>query len=76
VATEPAARGTAGASGPFKVINPANGAVLAELSADGRGADRCRGAESAGGAKKWAALSGAERGRVLHRAGAHAARAQ
>ena len=35
VATEPAARGTAGAGGPFKVINPANGAVLAELSADG-----------------------------------------
>jgi len=68
VATEPAARGTAGASGPFKVINPANGAVLAELSADGAAQIDAAVLRAQAAQKKWAALSGAERGRVLHRA--------
>jgi betaine-aldehyde dehydrogenase len=68
VVTEPAARGTAGASGPFKVINPANGAVLAELSADGAAQIDAAVLRAQAAQKKWAALSGAERGRVLHRA--------
>jgi betaine-aldehyde dehydrogenase len=68
VATEPAARGTAGAGSPFKVINPANGAVLAELSADGAAQIDAAVLRAQGAQKKWAALSGAERGRVLHRA--------
>ena len=68
VTTEPAARGTAGAGGPFKVINPANGAVLAELSADGAAQIDAAVLRAQAAQKKWAALSGAERGRVLHRA--------
>ena len=68
VATEPAARGAAGAGGPFKVINPANGAVLAELSADGAAQIDAAVLRAQAAQKKWAALSGAERGRVLHRA--------
>src|SRR5256885_17235402 len=35
VTAEPAPRGVSGAGGSFRVINPASGAVLAELSADG-----------------------------------------
>jgi len=68
VTTEPAARGTAGAGGPFRVINPANGAVLAELSADGAAQIDAAVLRAQAAQKKWAALSGAERGRVLHRA--------
>src|SRR6266478_4317130 len=68
VMTEHAARGTAGAGGPFKVINPANGAVLAELSADGAAQIDAAVLRAQAAQKKWAALSGAERGRVLHRA--------
>ena len=68
VTTEHAARGTAGAGGPFKVINPANGAVLAELSADGAAQIDAAVLRAQAAQKKWAALSGAERGRVLHRA--------
>jgi len=68
VTTEHAPRGTAGAGGPFKVINPANGAVLAELSADGAAQIDAAVLRAQAAQKKWAALSGAERGRVLHRA--------
>ena len=68
VTAEPAARGAAGAGGPFKVINPANGAVLAELSADGAAQIDAAVLRAQAAQKKWAALSGAERGRVLHRA--------
>jgi betaine-aldehyde dehydrogenase len=68
VMTEHAPRGTAGAGGPFKVINPANGAVLAELSADGAAQIDAAVLRAQSAQKKWAALSGAERGRVLHRA--------
>jgi len=66
--SEHAARGAAGAGGPFKVINPANGAVLAELSADGAAQIDAAVLRAQAAQKKWAALSGAERGRVLHRA--------
>jgi betaine-aldehyde dehydrogenase len=68
VTTEPAPRGAAGAGGPFKVINPANGAVLAELSADGAAQIDAAVLRAQAAQRKWAALSGAERGRVLHRA--------
>ena len=68
VTTEHAPRGTAGAGGPFKVINPANGAVLAELSADGAAQIDAAVLRAQAAQKKWAALSGAARGRVLHRA--------
>src|SRR6202035_2385230 len=65
VTTEHAPRGTAGAGGPFKVINPANGAVLAELSADGAAQIDAAVLRAQAAQKKWAALSGAARGRVL-----------
>jgi betaine-aldehyde dehydrogenase len=68
VTGEPAPRGASGASGPFRVINPANGAVLAELSADGAAQIDAAVLRAQAAQRKWAALSGAERGRVLHRA--------
>ena len=68
VTPEHAARGTAGAGGPFRVINPANGAVLAELSADGAAQIDAAVLRAQAAQKKWAALSGVARGRVLHRA--------
>jgi betaine-aldehyde dehydrogenase len=68
VTGEPAPRGASGASGPFRVINPANGAVLAELSADGAAQIDAAVHRAQAAQRKWAALSGAERGRVLHRA--------
>jgi betaine-aldehyde dehydrogenase len=56
------------AGGTFRVHNPATGAVLAELSADGpaqieAAVERARAAQ-----RQWAALGGAARGRVLQRA--------
>ena len=68
VTGEHAPRGTAGAGGPFRVINPASGAVLAELSADGPAQIDAAVLRAQAAQRKWAALSGAERGRVLHRA--------
>ncbi len=68
VTAEPAPRGVSGAGGSFRVINPANGAVLAELSADGAAQIDAAVIRAQAAQKKWAALSGAERGRVLHRA--------
>ena len=54
--------------GTFRVHNPATGAVLAELTADGpaqieAAVERARSAQ-----RHWAALGGAARGRVLQRA--------
>jgi betaine-aldehyde dehydrogenase len=52
----------------LRVINPASGALLAELAVDGT-AQIDRAVEHAQAAqKRWACLSGAERGRVLQRA--------
>ena len=68
VTAEPAPRGVSGAGGSFRVINPASGAVLAELSADGAAQIDAAVIRAQAAQKKWAALSGAERGRVLHRA--------
>ncbi len=68
VTGEPAPRGVSGAGGSFRVINPANGAVLAESSADGAAQIHAAVMRAQAAQKKWAALSGAARGRVLHRA--------
>jgi betaine-aldehyde dehydrogenase len=67
-ASEPAPSARPGAGGTFTVLNPANGAVLAELSADGPAQIDAAVLRAQAAQKKWAALSGAERGRVLHRA--------
>ncbi len=67
VTGESAAR-TVSAGGLLRVINPANGAVLAELSADGAAQIDAAVLKAQAAQKKWAALSGAERGRVLQRA--------
>src|SRR6202023_2826166 len=56
------------AGGTFRVLNPANGAVLAEITADGPAQIDAAVVRAQAAQKKWAALSGAERGRVLHRA--------
>ena len=68
VTGEPAPRAVSADGGRLRVINPANGAVLAELSADGAAQVDAAVLKAQGAQKKWAALSGAERGRVLQRA--------
>jgi betaine-aldehyde dehydrogenase len=67
-ASEPAPSARAGAGDTFRVLNPANGAVLAELSAAGAAQIDAAVLRAQAAQKKWGALSGAERGRVLHRA--------
>ena len=62
------AAAAAGTREVLRVINPANGALLGELAADGAGevdaaVERARAAQ-----ENWAALTGAERGRILQRA--------
>lgn len=66
-AARPAGRAQAG-SDTFVTINPATGAVLAHIRVDGP--ERIEAAVEAAGAaqRKWAATSGAERGRILRRA--------
>src|SRR2546421_2312839 len=64
VTGESAARAVS-AGGGLRVINPANGAVLAEVSADGAAQVDAAVLKAQAAQKKWAALSGAERGRVL-----------
>ena len=64
----PGDRGTFRLAGTLSVVNPATGEQLAELAVDGAAqidaaVDRALAAQ-----KRWAALTGAERGRVLHRA--------
>jgi len=63
-----AARDTKEAGGTFRVINPATGALLAEIQADGPLQIEAAVAKAKIAQKKWAALSGAERGRILQRA--------
>jgi betaine-aldehyde dehydrogenase len=52
----------------FKVINPATGELLAELPAAGAAQVDAAVARARTAQKKWAALTGAERGRILLRA--------
>src|SRR6267154_3600067 len=68
VTGESAPRALSAGGGCLRVINPANGAVLAELSADGAAQVDAAVLKAQAAQKKWAALSGAERGRVLQRA--------
>src|SRR5262249_2984725 len=63
-----AARSAPGAGGRFQVINPADGSVLAELAADGAAEVDAAVARATAAQTRWAAMSGAERGRVLQRA--------
>ena len=57
-----------GAFGAFRVINPANGEVLAELAAAGPAQVEAAVAQAVEAQRKWGAITGAERGRVLQRA--------
>ena len=63
-----AARDTKEAGGTFRVINPATGALLAEIQVDGPVQIDAAVAKAKIAQKKWGALSGAERGRILQRA--------
>jgi betaine-aldehyde dehydrogenase len=63
-----AARDTKEAGGTFRVTNPATGALLAEIQVDGPLQIDAAVAKAKIAQKKWAALSGAERGRILQRA--------
>ncbi len=67
VAARPA-RARAGDSAGFKVINPATGAVLAELPTAGAAQVEAAVARARTAQKVWAALTGAARGRILMRA--------
>jgi len=65
-----AVRGSArqGTEGALRVINPATGALLAELAVDGAAEVDAMVAKAQAAQKRWAAMTGAERGRVLQRA--------
>jgi betaine-aldehyde dehydrogenase len=52
----------------FRVLNPATGAQLAEIAVDGAVQIEAAVARALVAQKKWAALTGAERGRILQRA--------
>jgi betaine-aldehyde dehydrogenase len=52
----------------LRVINPASGALLAELATDGAREVDAAVARARAAQEKWAALTGAERGRILQRA--------
>ena len=56
------------AAANFKVINPATGALLAQIPVDGANQVDAAVARAQAAQKKWGALSGAERGRILHKA--------
>jgi len=70
-----AARRSAEATEPLRVINPASGALLAELAVDGPPRIEAAVSRARTAQRHWAALTGAERGRVLQRA-AHMLRAR
>jgi betaine-aldehyde dehydrogenase len=54
--------------GTFTTLNPATGEVLAELKVDGPAEVDLAVAKALAAQKKWAALTGTERGRILRRA--------
>jgi betaine-aldehyde dehydrogenase len=56
------------ASGMLRVLNPATGALLAELAVDGAPQVNAAVEQALIAQREWAARSGAERGRVLQRA--------
>ena len=66
-------RGCAGAARPaadssFRVINPATGATLAQIAVDGAAQVEAAVARAQAAQRRWGALTGAERGRILQRA--------
>ena len=60
----------------FRVINPATGATLAQIAVDGATQVEAAVARAQAAQRKWSALTGAERGRILQQGRAAAARAQ
>ncbi len=60
--------GAARASGRLRVLNPATGALLAELAVDGAPQVNAAVEKALTAQREWAARTGAERGRVLQRA--------
>jgi betaine-aldehyde dehydrogenase len=60
--------GTFKVPGTFAVLNPASGEVLAELAVDGAAQVDAAVDKALAAQRRWAAQSGAERGRVLQRA--------
>jgi betaine-aldehyde dehydrogenase len=63
-----ALRRTAESEDPLQVINPATGALLAELPVDGPAQVDAAVARARRAQQSWAAMTGAERGRVLQQA--------
>jgi betaine-aldehyde dehydrogenase len=61
-------RTAADAAGTLYIVNPATGAELAQLPVDGPAQVDAAVAQAVAAQKKWAAMTGAERGRVLQRA--------
>ena len=55
-------------SATFRVVNPATGELLAELTADGAAHVDAAVDKALSAQRRWAALTGAERGRILQRA--------
>jgi betaine-aldehyde dehydrogenase len=55
-------------AGYFRTLNPATGATLAEIRIDGPEEVEAAFAAATAGQRRWAAMTGAERGRVLRRA--------
>ncbi len=64
----PADSGSLRVAGTITVVNPATGAVLEELAVDGAAQIDAAVEEATAAQRRWAALTGAERGRVLQRA--------
>ena len=60
--------GRAPSGGALRVINPANGTLLAEIAVDGAAQVDAAVARAQAAQRRWAALSGAARGRILQRA--------
>jgi betaine-aldehyde dehydrogenase len=67
-ADERASRPPVSAAATFRVINPANGELLAQLPIDGAAQIDAAVARAQAAQKAWAQLSGAQRGRILQRA--------
>jgi betaine-aldehyde dehydrogenase len=63
-----AGRARAHPAGTLRVINPASGAVLADIAVDGPAQVEAAVVRAQAAQRLWAALTGAERGRILQRA--------
>ena len=68
VAAQGAPPARAAAVSSFRVINPATGATLAQIAVDGATQVEAAVARAQAAQRKWGALTGAERGRILHKA--------